>query len=149
MSCEYRPSDLSYVVCCIHDRLPVPMVCALTSRPVGFPDRPETNIECRLLDMRIWWCVTSFAVGDRTVGAMDWQMWHEPSVNFSRRHKAFFSELYRLGYRWHCCMSSFSLMVLHTNVLVCCRTSTSTYSRNKVTINMALTCMIFDMLWHI
>ena len=51
---------------------PVPMVCALTSRPVSYPNWLETNIECRLLDMRIWWYLTSFAVCGRTVGAMVW-----------------------------------------------------------------------------
>ena len=130
---------------------PVPMVCALTSRPVSYPDWLETNIECRLLDMRIWWCLTIFAVRNRTVGAMVWQIWHEPSVNLSRHYKtgsAFFGELYRLGYRWHYCVSSRSLTVLHSRFLTFCCASTSTYTRNKVTINMTLMCVIFYMtLW--
>jgi len=99
---------------------PVLMVCALTSRPVSYPNWLETHIECRLLDMRIWWYLTSFAVCGRTVGTMVWQIWHEPSVNLSQHYKigsAFFGELHRLGYRWHYCVSSLSLMVLHARYL--------------------------------
>ena len=82
---------------------PVLMVCALTSRPVSYTNWLETNIECWLLDIRIWWYLTSFAVCGRTVGAMVWQIWHEPSVNLSQHYKigsAFFGELLRLGYRY-------------------------------------------------
>ena len=31
---------------------PVPIVCPLISRPVSYPDRPDTNTEYRLLDMQ-------------------------------------------------------------------------------------------------
>ena len=51
---------------------------------------------------------------------MVWQIWHEPSVNLSQHYKigsAFFGELHRLGYRWHYCASSLSLMVLHARYL--------------------------------
>ena len=54
--------------------------------------------------MRIWLCLTSFAVCGRTVGVIFWQIGHEPSVNLSRHYKtgsAFFGELRRLGYGWH------------------------------------------------
>ena len=128
--------------------VPVPMVYALNSRPVSYSDRLETNMECRLLDMRIWWCLTTFAVSDRTVDALVWQIWHERLVNLSRHYKtcsAFFRKLHWLGYRWHYCVSSLSLMVLHTRFLTFCGTSTSFCTQNKVTINMALTCMIFYM----
>ena len=91
--------------------------------------------------MRIWWRLTSFAVGDGTVAAMVCQIWHEPLVNLSRHHKTgskFFGEQHQLGYRWHC-VSSLSLMILHTSFLAFCCTSTSTstsaYKRNKVTIS--------------
>ena len=72
---------------------------------------------------------------------MVWQIWHEPSVNVSRHYKtgsAFFGELHRLGYRWHYYVNSLCLMVLHTRFLTFCCASTSTYTRNKVTINMVL-----------
>ncbi|KAK2154955.1 hypothetical protein NP493_2123g00007 [Ridgeia piscesae] len=42
-------------------------------------------------------------------------------------------------------MSSLSLMILNASFLAFCCTSASAYTRNKVTINMALTCMIFYM----
>ena len=110
-------------LCVASVRLPVPMICALTSRPVSYPNWLETNMECRLLDMRIWWCLTSFAVHGRMVGAIVWQIWHEPSVNLSRHNKtgsAFIGELHWLGHRWHCYVSSLSLMVLHTRFLTFC-----------------------------
>jgi hypothetical protein len=99
MPCEYQPTDLLLCVASVTD-CPVPMVYALISRPVSYPDWLETNIEYRLLDMRIWWSLTSFAVRDRTVGAMVWQIWHKPSVTISRHYKAglaFLGEL-PLGY---------------------------------------------------
>ena len=112
------------------------------------------NVECRVLDMRMWWCLTSFAVGEGTVDAMVWQIWHEPLVNLSRHCKTGSTSLgdlpqgvYQLGYRWHC-VSSLSLMILHTSFLAFCCTSASAYIRNKMTINMALICMIFYMWRH-
>ena len=147
MSCEYQPSDLS---CVLHPwQTPQYRWCThWFPDKVSYPDWLETNIEYRLLDMRIWWHQTSFAVRDRTVGAMVWQTWHEPSVNLSRHYKtcsALFGELHRLGYRWHYCVNSLCLMVLHTRFLTFCSASTSTYTRNKVTINMVLTCIILYM----
>ena len=118
---------------------PVLMVCALTSRPVSYPKWLETNIECRLLDMRIWWCLTSFAVHGRTVGAMVWEIWHEPSVSLSRHNMTgsiFFSELHQLGYWWHYFVSSLSLMILHTRFLTFCCASISTYLYKKQSDNL-------------
>ena len=42
------------------------VVCILASMPGRYPDW----LECRMLDMRIWWRLTSFAVGDGTVDVM-------------------------------------------------------------------------------
>ena len=134
IKCHVNINRMISVVCCIG----VPMVYALTSRPVSYPDWLETNIECRLLNMQIWWCLTNFAVRDRTVGAMVWQIWHEPSVNLYRHYKtgsAFYGELHRLGYRWHYCVNSLSLMVLHTRFLTFCCVSTSTYLYKKQSDN--------------
>ena len=129
MGCA-RCCRLNVIKCVLHLwDYPVPMVCALTSRPVSYPNWLETNMECRLLDMRIWWYLTSFAVHGTKLGAMVWQIWHEPSVTLSRLYKtgsAFFGELHRLRYRWHYCVSSLSLMVLHTRFLTFCCASTST-----------------------
>ena len=81
--------------------------CILASSQSVSDSHPEwldTNTECRLLDMRIWWCVTSFAVSDRTMGAIVWQIWHEALVRLSRHNKTgstFFGKRYQLGYRWH------------------------------------------------
>ena len=144
-------SDPSCSVCCIVTDSAVLVVCTLASMPVRYPDRLETNVECRVLDMRIWWCLTSFAVGDGTVDAMVCQIWHEPLVNLSRHCKtgsSFFRELHQLGCRWHC-VSSLCVMILHTSFQAFCCTSASAYTRNKVTINMALTCMILYMWRHI
>ena len=143
-------SDPSCSVCCIVTDSAVLVVCTLASMPVRYPDWLETNVECRVLDMWMWWRLTSFAVGDGTVDAMVCQTWHKPLVNLSRHCKTgstFFGELHQLGYRWHC-VSSLSLMILHTSFLAFCCTSASAYTRNKVTINMALTCMIFYMWRH-
>ena len=88
--------------------------------------------------------------GDRTVDAMVCQIWHEPLVNLSRHRKTgsiFFGELHQLGYRWHY-VSSLSLMILHTSFLAFCCTPASAYTRNKVTINMVLTCIVFYMWRH-
>ena len=120
------------------------------SQPVRYPDWLETNVECRVLDMWIWWRLTSFAVGDGTVDAMVCQTWHKLLVNLSRHCKTcstFFGELHQLAYRWYR-VSSLSLKILHTSFLAFCCISASAYTRNKVTINMALTCMIFYMWRH-
>ena len=143
-------SDPSCTVCCIVTDSAVLVVCTLASMPVWYPDWRETNVECRVLDMWIWWCLTSFAVGDGTVDAMVCQTWHKPLVNLSRHCKTgstFFGELHQLGYRWHY-VSSESLMILHTSFLTFYCTSASAYTRNKVTINMALTCMILIYMWR-
>ena len=143
-------SDPSCTVCCIMTDSTVLVVCTLASMPVRYPNWLETNAECRVLDMRIWWSLTSFAVGDGTVDAMVCQTWHKPLVNLSGHcytGSTFFSELHQLGYRWHC-VSSLSLKILHTSFLAFYCTSASAYTRNKVTINMALTCMIFYMWRH-
>ena len=151
---ECRPSEVIAVVPCVASwqtpQWPVLVAGTLASLLVKYPDWLEPSEVCRVLDMRIWWRLTSFAVGDGTVDAMVWQIWHEPLVNLSRHCKTgstFFSELYQLGYRWHC-VSSLYLMILHTSFLKFCCKSASTYTRNKVKINMALTCMIFYMWRH-
>ena len=143
-------SDSRCTGCCIVTDSAVLVVCTLASMPVRYPDWLETNGECRVLDMRIWWRLTSFAVGDGTVDAMVCQAWDKPLVNLSWHCKTgstFFGELHQLGYRWHC-VSSLSLMILHTSFVAFCCTSASAYTRNKVTINVALTCMIFYMWRH-
>ena len=84
---------------------PVLVVYSLTSRPVSYPDWLETNVECRLLDMQIWWCLTSFAVGDRTgchgLASL---------FRYCKTGSTFFGELHWLGYQWHYCVRSLSLM---------------------------------------
>ena len=139
-------SDPSCTVCCIVTDSTVLVLCTLASMPIRYPDWLETNVECRVFYMRKWWRLTSFAVGDGTVVC---QIWHEPLGNLFPHCKiglTFFGELHQLGYWWHC-MSSLSLMILHISFLVFCCTSASAFTRNKVTINMALTC-IFYMWWH-
>ena len=134
-------SDPSCTVCCIMTDAAVLVVCTLASIPVRYRDWLETNAECRVFDIRIWWSLTSFAVGDGTVDAMVCQTWHKPLVNLSRHCKTsstLFSELHQIGYWWHC-VSSLSLMILHTSFMAFYCTSASAYTRNKVTINMALT----------
>ena len=123
-------NDPSCIVFIVTDS-PVLIVCTLASRPVRYPDWLETNVECRVLDMRTWWRLAN--------------------VNLSRHCKtgsAFFGVLHQLGYWWHC-LSSLSLMALHTRFLAFCCTSASAYTRDKVTINVALTCMTFYMWRHI
>jgi len=113
---------------------------------ISWLTRDQCRMQGRVLDMQIWWRLTSFAVGDGTVVC---QIWHEPLGNLFPHCKiglTFFGELHQLGYWWHC-MSSLSLMILHISFLVFCCTSASAFTRNKVTINMALTC-IFYMWWH-
>ena len=88
----------------------------------------------RLLDMWIWWCLTRYAVGGRTADVMVWLMWHEHSDSLSWHNKTgstFFGVLHQLGYRWHYCASSLSLMVLHTSYLTSCCTSASTCQKTK------------------
>ena len=83
---------------------------------------------------------------------MVWQIWHEPSVNLSQHYKigsAFFGELHRLGYRWHYCASSLSLCGTACQVPDIFCASTSTCTRNNVTINMALTFMISYVMIHL
>ena len=57
---ECRSSEvIPVVLCCIVTDSPVLMVCTLASRPVRYPDWLETNVECRVLDMRTWWCLAN------------------------------------------------------------------------------------------
>ena len=49
IKCHVNINRMISVVCCIG----VPMVYALTSKPVSYPDWLEINIECRLLNMQI------------------------------------------------------------------------------------------------
>ena len=119
IKCYVNINRVISVVCCIRDRLPcTDGVCTDFQASQLLKLTIETK-QCRLLDMRIWWYLTSFAVCGRTV-AMVCQIWHEPSVNLSQHYKIgspFFGELHRLGYRWHYCVSSLSLMVLHARYL--------------------------------
>ena len=138
-------SDPSCTVCCIMTDSAVLVVCTLASMPVRYPDWLETNAECRVLDMRIWWSLTSFAVGDGTVDAMVCQTWHNPlvfdTVRQVRHSLVNYISLDIDDIVWVISL----LMILHTSFLAFHCTSASAYTRNKVTINMALTCMIFYM----
>jgi len=135
-------SDPSSTVCCMVTDSPVLVVCTLASMAVRYPDCLESSVECRVLDMWIRWRMTSFAVGDATVDAMVWQIWHEPLVNLSWHCKTgstFFGELHQLGFQWYC-VSSLSLMILHTIFTAFCCTSASAYTRTKWQLTW---------LWHV
>ena len=71
-------SDPSCTVCCIMTDAAVLVVCTLASIPVRYRDWLETNAECRVFDIRIWWSLTSFAVGDGTVDP--WSVKHGISL---------------------------------------------------------------------
>ena len=140
-------SDPSCTVCCIMTDSTVLVVCTLASMPVRYPDWLETNAECLTCKYGEAWLALQLVM-ERW---MPWSVKHGVTLWSTSRHcytgSTFFSELHQLGYRWHC-VSSLSLMILHTSFLAFHCTSASAYTRNKVTINMALTCMIFYMWRH-
>ena len=135
-------NDPICTVCCIVTDSPVLMACTLPSRPVRYLDWLETNVESRMFSMRILWRLANFAVGHGTVDAMVWQIWHESLVSLSRHCKTgstFLGELHQLWISMTLCEFTLfddTAFLLPGLLLYICL-------YKKVTINMALTCMIF------
>ena len=138
MSCEYQQSELSCVLhpwqtpqyrWCVH-WLPGESVTQIEKKPI----ENAGCLTCEYVD--VW-------LASHGLANMAWASRHYKTGS------AFFGELHQLGYWWHYCVRSLSLMILHTRFLTFCCASTSTYTRNKVIINMALTIMIFCMWWYI
>ena len=111
-----QPSDLSCVVFCIHDRLPsTDCVCTdfqASHLPRNIPIWNAGCLTCEYGDARL----SLHSVTEL------WMSWSgKYGMNLSRHYKirsTFFSELRRLGYRWHYCVSTLSLMVMHTRLIL-------------------------------